>query len=40
MEPTNISNIFSNLFNSNDSWLDRFSGDEKDQIKWNNYFNT
>ena len=40
MQQTNISDIFSNLFNSNDAWLNRFSGNEKDVINWKNYFNT
>ena len=40
MTPTNISNIFSNLFNSEDTWLNRFSGNERDDINWKNFFNT
>ena len=39
MEPVNISNVFGNLFDKEDSWLNRFSGSEKDEINWKNYFN-
>ena len=37
MEPINISNVFGNLFQE-DNWLNRFSGNEKDEINWKNYF--
>ena len=38
MTPTNIKDIFSDLFNGQDNWLNRYNPTQENDFNWQNFF--